>query len=207
MKRRFRWFSLAFAVATSFVGGASRVAASHDCSDAYVDCYISSNARWQVDRRRGIVSAWDLERPLPLWSQDGVVFRLSPLSNEAISELNTTSAIPATEIFGRVYFFLNASAPRRENEKAESFRRQNDALLALDPRAQGRLVWICRAQDFASFFAPDAGALHFVPRVEILSNDELLIVVQSERQNARSFAVDAATGIFRPLDSATRKLQ
>lgn len=206
MKRRLRLFFLALTVASPLADAAIYASTPYD-KTSYVEIYVGSNARWQVDRRHGVVSAWELERPLPLWSQDGVVFRLSPLANDAKSSLAPTAdaPVPATEIFARVYFFLDAPSQRREHDADAPFTRRNDLLLALDPRSQGRLAWICRAQDFAVFFKPNQEPPQFVPRVESLPNDELLVVVETASEGGKRFAVDAATGTFRPLDSATLK--
>lgn len=206
MKRRLRLFFLALTVASPLADAATYASTPYD-KTPYVENYVGSNARWQVDRRHGVVSAWELERPLPLWSQDGVVFRLSPLANDAKFTLAPTAdaPVPATEIFARVYFFLDAPSQRREHDADAPFTRRNDLLLALDPRSQGRLAWICRAQDFAVFFKPNQEPPQFVPRVESLPNDELLVVVETASEGGKRFAVDAATGTFRPLDSATLK--
>lgn len=208
MKRRLRLSLIALAVASPFADAAAYASTPYE-PKSYVENYVGSNARWQVDRRRGIVSAWNLERALPLWSQNGVVFRSSPLANDANSTLVLTSApsVPATEIFGRVYFFLNAPSQRRENAPDAPFIRRDDLLLALDPRSQGRLAWIRRAQDFVIFFESKSEALEFGSQLEPLPNDELLVVVKSAFEGAKRFAVDAATGIFRPFESTATKTQ
>ncbi len=208
MKRRFRLFFIAFAVAPPLADAAETYASSPYNAAPYVENYVSPDARWQVDRQRGTVSAWELARPVPLWSRDGVVFRSSPNTTNANSTFPPTfvSPVPATAIFGRVYFFLNAPSKRRKSDAA-SLPRQNDLLLALDPNSQGRLAWICRAQDFAIFFEHKSGPLQFVTRLESLPDDELLVIVQTASHDAKPFAVDAATGTFRPLDSVPPKSQ
>lgn len=153
--------------------------------------YADKQARWLADLRLGVVSAWDVERDIPLWSRDGVVFRVAQRPNDAISDLRAATRqkpLPTLTIFGRVYFFLN------------------DALIALDPSAQGRLVWRRNAVDFASFFdAPnnaspllraDDALPSLVPKIRPAPNDRLLI--QARRgQETKSFLIDAASGEFR----------
>lgn len=154
--------------------------------------YLGKNARWLVDLRLNIVSAWALERDVPLWSRDGVVFRAKDRPNDVVADFATASkrpTAPAIEIFGRVYFFLN------------------DALVALDPNAQGRLVWRRNAQDFARFFAAtpplrdansnaDNAKPSLIPEIRSLSGDRLLIEARF-RQETLSFILDAASGDFR----------
>ena len=159
-------------------------------------CRVSSNARWFVDKRHGVISAWSLVDAAPLWSSNGVVYRALGSANSAVKELTQPEApsVPATEIFGRVYFFLNDVAARRALPSASASVRQDDLLIALDPYAQGRLVWKRRAQDFAPFFPSyDKRALGFVGDVQPLPNDELLVQVAAERETKR-FALNAATG-------------
>jgi len=144
--------------------------------------YVGRRERWLVDLRYGVISAWELERDVPLWSRDGVAFRVAQRPNDVISDFKTASlqkAAPLVEIFGRVYFFLN------------------DVLVALDPRAQGRLVWKRNAADFAPFFAArDDAPLVFTPKISPLSKDRLLIQARLG-QDAKFFIVDAASGEFR----------
>ena len=102
------------------------------------------------------------------------------------------------EIFGRVYLFLDDITGLSDNEPPPSLKK--NLLIALDPRAQGRLVWRRRAEDFALFFAPqERNVLCFRNEVVPLPNDELLVQVQGKRKVKR-FALDAATGAFRLLD-------
>lgn len=207
MKRRLRLFFIAsvFAASPIYRDAVSNLifadqrngATTHRSAD-YIDLYVGSNARWQIDRLRGVVSVWELERPLPLWSRDGVVYRSANSATSYVSTLTPQPTAPATEIFGRVYFFLNDAKGGRAANRSSSFVRRDDLLLALDLRAQGRLVWALRAQDFTCFFAPNA-SLQFVPRLEILPNDKLLVTVRNERQENQRFIVDAATGIPNPL--------
>lgn len=167
-------------------------------------CRVSSNARWFVDKRHGVVSAWSLVDNAPLWSSNGVVFRVSNSKTNAVKELTKLDipTIPATEIFGRVYFFLNDVSARRALSSAPANFRQDNLLIALDPNAQGRLVWKRRAQDFAPFFPScDKRALGFVDDIQILPNDELLIQVAAEGETKR-FALNAATGEPRLLAPA-----
>ena len=144
--------------------------------------YVGRQERWLVDLRLGVVSAWELERDVPLWSRDGVVFRVAQRPNDVISDFKLASrqkAEPAVEIFGRVYFFLN------------------DGLVALDPRAQGRLVWKRNAADVAPFFdARDDAPFFFTPKISPLSKDRPLIQARLG-QDAKFFIVDAASGEFR----------
>ncbi len=212
MKRSLRLGFIALALATPFSRYEARPAPDVDeesavlspcVSVAYVDYYVGSNARWIVDRQNGSVSAWELNRPLPLWSNDGVVFRLSSRRNVAPSRLSATSAdsfAPTTEFFGRAYFFLNDASHVPSEGAASPFVRRDDLLLALDLRAQGRLVWKLRARDFARFFASDVSSLQFLPQLEPLPNDELLAVVQGDR-NIKRFAISAADGTPRLLDA------
>lgn len=156
--------------------------ASADANPNDFKYYIGRQERWLVDLRLGVVSAWELERDAPLWSRDGVVFRVAQRPNDVFSDFKVASMQtpePVVEIFGRVYFFLN------------------DALVALDPRAHGRLVWKRNAADFAPFFAAhDNAPLVFTPKISPLSKDRLLI--QARRgQDVKFFIVDAAYGEFR----------
>ena len=167
-------------------------------------CRVSSNARWLVDKRHGVVSAWSLVDNAPLWSSNGVVFRVSNSKTKAVKELTQLDVptIPVTEIFGRVYFFLNDVSARRALSSAPANFRQDNLLIALDPNAQGRLVWKRRAQDFAPFFPScDKRALGFVDDIHPLPNDELLVQVAAERETKR-FALNAATGEPRLLAPA-----
>lgn len=163
------------------------------------EIYVDKQARWLVDLRLGVVSAWELERDVPLWSRDGVVFRVAQRPTDAISDLYVATKAkprPTREIFNRVYFFVN------------------DVLIALDPRAQGRLVWKRNAADFAPFFAvsnnapllqlADDVAPSFIPQIYPTFNDRLLI--QARRgQEIKSFTIDAASGEFRlALPNETR---
>lgn len=179
--------------------GGERVVATDE--NTRFSLYVGSNARWLVDRRQGAVSAWSLEEDRPLWSPSGVVLRLKPSSNRetpSITELNSSIKRPTTEIFERVYFFLNDVTEFSVNENSRSSK--NNLLVALDPRAQGRLVWRRRAEDFVPFFARQEGSvLRFLNELAPLSNDELLVQVQGEREVKR-FALDAATGAVRLLD-------
>lgn len=166
--------------------------------------YVSSNARWNVDKERGVVSAWALKEERPLWSRDGVVYKTSPRANVAISEINVADhAIPspALEIFGRVYFLLDDVDDSRSFNKNRSQPRPDALLIALDPNAQGRLVWERRAQDFAPFFPKNArGRLRFIDNVNSSPRDELVVLVQGEKEIKR-FALDAATGTPRLLET------
>lgn len=172
---------------------------NRDERSLYIEQYRGSNARWLVDRRRGSISAWELERPVPLWSNNGVVFRSTPQVTDVFSTFynNAFQEAPlATEIFGRVYFFLDDVSQR--SVPSESYARRDVLLVALDPQAQGRLVWTRRAKDFASFFNADASSLRFAPRLASLSNDKLAVQVFSDRE-IKEFAINAADGSFRSL--------
>lgn len=196
------FFTVCLLAATPFSDSPSRLASSAQDDVASqrkrnlpnaddFELYVDKRARWLVDLRLGVVSAWELERDVPLWSRDGVVFRVAQRPTDVISDLNAASRRkprPTFEIFGRVYFFVN------------------DALVALDPRAQGRLVWKRNAADFAPFFAgprnaPSAGRADdvspsFIPKIASTLNDRLL--VQARRgQETKSFIIDAASGEFR----------
>lgn len=166
--------------------------ASADANPNDFKYYIGRQERWLVDLRLGVVSAWELERDAPLWSRDGVVFRVAQRPNDVFSDFKVASMQtpePVVEIFGRVYFFLN------------------DALVALDPRAHGRLVWKRNVDDFARFFAApssasplqdevDDASLSLTPKILPLSKDRLLIQARRDR-DAKFFIVDAASGEFR----------
>lgn len=162
--------------------------------NATYDYFVGSNARWIIDRLHGAVLAWDREKNTPLWSQDGVVYRTQPLINHVSEEVvfpAETLASQAPEIFGRVYFFLDA---RRTPKEAQPCFRRDNLLIALDVKAQGRLVWQVDVQDFASFFPPnERRALRFLNEIRAASNDALLIQIQSE-QEIKPFLLDAATG-------------
>lgn len=150
--------------------------------------YVGQEARWLVDLRLGVVSAWELERDVPLWSRDGVVFRVERRPNDVFADFKRASSQTpraATEIFGRVYFFLD------------------DILVALDPRAEGRLVWKRTADDFARFFsAPNSDdATFLVPKIDSTSNDRLLIEARRGQESKR-FIIDAASGEFNLARSA-----
>lgn len=164
--------------------------ASRDDASRF-DYYVGADARWLVDRRDNVVSAWSLQEDRPLWSRDGVVFRENKRPTDVIASFKKISAEPkpATEIFGRVYFFLNLQAPQNDERNV----RRNELLVALDPRAQGRLVWKLRAPDFAFLFSPDVSSLQFLDAIAPLPNDRLLIVVQGDGET-RSIEIDAATG-------------
>ena len=170
--------------------------------DATSYSYVGSNARWLVDRKRGIVSAWSLEEASPLWSLDGVVYRISPNANHAIPITKISEKVfppSAWEIFGRVYFLLDDVADSRSFHKTPT--RRDALLIAIDPNAQGRLVWECRAQDFAPFFPKNArGRLRFIDNVNSSPRDELVVLVQGEKEIKR-FALDAATGTPRLLET------
>lgn len=172
-------------------------------NNAKFDYYAGSNARWFVDRERGVVSAWSLKEALPLWSRDGIVYRAAPTANIATQEIKSRDNLfrsPAPEIFGRVYFFLDdvACPSRSETSRRPQIQRDN-LLIALDPQAQGRLVWERRAQDFAPFF-PKNARLRFINDIKALPNDELLVRLQAEN-SSKVFALNAATGEARPLES------
>lgn len=179
--------------------GGERVVATDE--NERFSLYVGSNARWLVDRLQGSVSAWSLREDRPLWSPSGVVLRLKPSSYreiQSITELNSSIKRPTTEIFERVYFFLDDVTRLSVNENSPSLKKNQ--LIALDPRAQGRLVWRRRAEDFALFFAPqERNVLRFRNEVVPLPNDELLVRIQGESE-AKRFALDAATGAFRLLD-------
>lgn len=165
----------------------------------YTELYQGSNARWLANKRYGVISAWKIERFTPLWSKDGVVFRLNPTRNDVFSTLNnapTTRPVYATEIRKRVYFILDDVARRRVD--ANNGAPRDNLLVALDSRAQGRLVWTRRANDFAAFFESDTSALRFAPPLLPLTDDELTIRVQND-QEVKEFAINAADGAFRLL--------
>ena len=168
-----------------------------------LEYYVGSNVRWLVDRRSGVISAQSLDAASPLWSKDGIVFRATHCEPIPIKEVTLsleTPSRPAAEAFGRVYFFLDA--PSRPNDVA-SRARYNALLVALDAKAQGRLAWKLNAQDFAPFFPPkERRELRFIDQLQSTANDELIIFVQSERKLNR-FALDAATGRPRFLESFT----
>lgn len=217
MKRDFRHFftALAFAAASAcyaaqpaLCSDAEEDAAdgSRDVSSSYLDFYVGSNARWLVDRQTGTVAAWELKRPLPLWSSDGVVYRQATRRTnvvEGLTSLRDVEPSPTIESFGRVYFFLNDVSRRRSTSAPASFVRRDDLLLAIDLEAQGRLVWARRADDFARFFPPDVSSLCFLPQLKPLPNDELLVFVQGD-QETKCFAVDAAAGTARLLDASSK---
>lgn len=162
--------------------------------------YVGANARWIIDLRLNVVSAWDRSLDVPLWSRDGVVFRVFQRPNDVKTDFKAATAqppVPAPEFFGRVYFFLDG------------------VLVALDPRAQGRLVWKLYVEELTRFFsAPknadlnaisgsspaldqDAKSPVFLPKLRSLTDDRLL--VQTRRgQELKTFVVDAASGEFRP---------
>ena len=167
--------------------------------DAYAG-YVGSNARWLVDKRHGVVYAWELEENRPLWSSDGVVFRASPYKSDAYGK---TARLPetfdnATEIFGRLYFLLDEIDSRSLNNEVPNARR-DQLLVALAPKEQGRLVWRRRAQDFAPFFTSQTN-LRFTNGITPLPNDELLVKVQAENETI-PFALNAATGEARRLEA------
>jgi hypothetical protein len=180
----------------AFASGDNR---SQNINDgANVELFVGSNARWLVDKRRRVVSALSLETETPLWSRNGVVFQANPLATSLSQDVAPAkNGSPAPEFFGRVYFFLDDDATLRFGERPRVFA---DALLvALDPLAQGRLVWKLRAQDFAPFFPTEARQnLRFLPKIRPLPNDELLVQVLSEKET-KHFALNAATGLPRPL--------
>lgn len=174
----------------------AETALKSDISTTYIELYQNADARWLINRRHGVISVWNLKDAAPLWSNDGVVFRLTPSRNNVVSILSATDAAPsksATEINGRVYFFLDDVRRRRVAEKATV--RRNDLLVALDSRAQGRLVWTRRAKDFAPFFTSDASSLRFDSPIAPIANDKLTIRVRND-QEVKEFAIDAADGSF-----------
>ena len=175
----------------------------HSTSNDKFDYYVGSNARWLVDRERGVVSAWSLKEEIPLWSRDGVVYRATPIANVATQEIKNQDHLfssPATEIFGRVYFLLDDVAHSSRSESLRpSLTRRDDLLIALDRQAQGRLVWERRAQDFIPFF-PKNARLRFLNDIKATANDELLVYIQAEN-TIKGFALNAATGEPRPLKS------
>lgn len=206
MKRRLRRYSftisLIAALANSspylvFASTNERVADAKpsDVESQYSVC-VGTNARWIVDRRHGVVYAVSLETDRPLWSRDGVVFRLTTKRPTLdFSNLNNVSAATrrnGEEIAGRVYLLLDDITSSKKDL-------QRDALLiALDPRAQGRVVWELRAKEFAFAFPGDESQPAFTRRIEALGGDELIIQIQTANA-CRNFAVDAATGSPRPL--------
>ena len=212
MKKPYKLLLAAISLSTNFSDNAAtlqcvaaqdaRAVVFREEDDATAEYYVGSNARWRLDRRHGVISAWSLEKPFPLWSQDGVVFRSRPQVKGVVKEVarKEKSAIsPATEIFHRVYFFLDDVA----RKDARSPERRDDLLIALDPNAQGRLVWKRNAQDFAHFFSEDAGALRFLDEIQPAPNDQLLVSVQGQDE-VRRFTLDAATGVPRLLDESNR---
>lgn len=173
------------------------VASSLSTDERDFVCFVGSNARWLVDRRQGVVSAWRLNEARPLWSQDGVVFRVCRRPSDAFERFKSVEPSryrQATEIFGRVYFLLDDAPADSDDERRDTL------LVALDPRAQGRLVWRRRAQEFAPFFpAAPPRSLYFAADVEAAPNDELLVKIQAGDRVNR-FALDAANGAFRSLE-------
>lgn len=193
----------AFSDAQDAVETASRPVAEVYQDNLNLEYYVGSNARWLVDRRLGVISALSLDNASPLWSKDGVVFRAAHtaiLSLKEVTPSQNATSRPAIEAFGRVYFFLDA--PSLFQDVAPRF--QNNALLvALDSKAQGRLAWKLNVQEFAPFFSPeDRRDLRFLNKIQSTANDELLVSIQSERELKR-FALDAATGRPRFLESPT----
>ena len=163
--------------------------------------YVGSNACWFVDRRAGAISALSLDNLSPLWSKDGVVFRAATAVNFKLKDAappQNTTPFHATEAFGRVYFFLDAPQNPRN---ADSPLQYNALLVALDAKAQGRLAWKLNVKEFAPFFSPDERReLCFINKIKFASHDELIVQVQSAREIKR-FALDAATGRPRFLES------
>ena len=178
----------------------------HDVADlrnkrSNLHCYVGSNARWFVDRESGVISALSLDALSPLWSKDGVVFRAVPSTNYPITEAASPSSAdvsPAMELAGRVYFILDIPPHKEQN----GFSVRRDALLvALDAKAQGRLVWKLKVRDFAPFFSQNLrGELRFTSKIQAATNDKILVQVLSDREVKR-FAIDAATGETRLLES------
>lgn len=206
MKRR-TWFLLAATYITApFTARALLAKASNEPNDDVAPttpdaernpiCYIGSNARWLVDKRQGVVSAWSLTKPQPLWSRDGVVFRLNKRPTRVVSDfshLTASQCQPTTEFFERVYFLLD------DPTTSDAHKRRDALLVALDLRAQGRLVWKLDVNDFLRFF-PDSTPLRFLNNLKRLPNDELLISVQGA-QSTKSFAINAAVGTCRPVEA------
>lgn len=166
--------------------------------------FIGSNARWLVDRRLGAISAWDLKRDLPLWTRDGVAYRVARRPKYDISSFNAIVAEPAREFFGRVYFLLDAPDAKSALDKSNVVEHRDDLLVALDARAQGRLVWSRRADDFAPFFPPAPKNVRlngrFVGLPQTLPNDLLEIQVEFN-QEVKRFQLDAADGEPRSSES------
>lgn len=168
--------------------------------------FIGSNARWLVDRRLGAITAWDLKRDVPLWTRDGVAYRVARRPNYDISNFSAIVAEPAREFFGRVYFLLDAPDAKSASFDDESnvVERRDDLLVALDARAQGRLVWSRRADDFAPFFPPAPKNVRpngrFVSLPQTLPNDLLEVQVELN-QEVKRFLLDAADGEPRSSES------
>ena len=170
-------------------------------SNEDVDYFLGSNARWLINRRQGVVSAWKLDEAQPLWSRDGVVFRLPKRTNGAAQNLQQIQDQPfrhAVEFFGRVYFLLDDSARQNPSAAKRPRERGDNLLISLDLRAQGRLVWARRAQEFARFFSNAPAALCFLDKIAALDNDELLIQIKSDFET-KLFVLDAADGTLRRL--------
>ncbi len=170
-------------------------------SNEDVDYFLGSNARWLINRRQGVVSAWKLDEARPLWSRDGVVFRLPKRTNGAAQNLQPIQDQPfrhAVEFFGRVYFLLDDSARQTPSAAKRPRERGDNLLISLDLRAQGRLVWARRAQEFARFFSNAPAALSFLDKIAALDNDELLIQIKSDFET-KLFVLDAADGTLRRL--------
>lgn len=161
---------------------------------------LGSNARWLVDQEKGAISAWNLTSDEPLWTRDGVVYRAFQRPNNVIAcfkeAIKSRRVEPAREIFGRVYFILDAV--ERTPFSPSPVRRRGATLVALDARNQGRLVWSRQADEFLRFFsetpetAPGSNA-RFVESPQRDAQDAIHVQVQ-RGQDVKTFFLDAASG-------------
>lgn len=174
---------------------------SLDSKQDQIETFVGSNARWIVDRQRGAISAWELTRNAPLWTRDGTVYRTFERPKHDVALLTSNAlngAKPACEFFGRVYFLLDAIEDSRVTRFFSTRCVKNDDLLVvLDTRNQGRLVWSRRADDFAPFFSSRLknkdSRCRFVGLPRSFDNDFIKIQVQRE-QEVNFFLIDAASG-------------
>ncbi len=141
---------------------------------------VFNGVAWIVDDENGRIAAFDDDGRKPLWSDDGIVFQFPRRFNGRPSQthiIQTLNNAPrrAASAFGRVYFLLASPTDGAERSAL-------NVLLALDPQAQGRLVWIRRADDFERFFSPtsDSTPCEFVGPPRPAPNDVVNIEVKRD---------------------------
>ena len=127
---------------------------------------------WRLSRETGTVTVLDATTRKPLWSQDGLIYRLED-SQKPKEQSHRSKPVPMgpVELDGRIYMSFQTRTGCR--------------LLSFDPNAEGRLVWTLNLAN-ATFTA--------LNETNEATDDQLLITIYYPTGKTEKIRIDAATG-------------